>query len=212
MTELVDRAGDHCSPTRDSAPRTPVELASRQLHAIEAFNAARRTAEQAAAAAGRSREMRMDADRTLEVIRREHQAIIARTEVQLRESAALLRATSGRRVVLAHRNAWFVGKVSELLRDNGFAIVAAVDNGADAVGTAVAEQPDLLLVEDRLAMVPGEHVVREVRRYCSDALIAAQVDYGDRVGALLEAGASAVFTRQIPPADVARRLRGLFAA
>lgn len=48
----------------------------------------------------------------------------------------------------------------------------------------------------------GEHGVR----------VAAHADYNDRVGVLLDAGARAVFTRQIPPADVAAALLELVGA
>ena len=46
-------------------------------------------------------------------------------------------------------------------------------------------------------------MVREVRRLSSGALVMAQVPYGDRVGPLLDAGATAVFSRRVPPLDVA---------
>jgi DNA-binding NarL/FixJ family response regulator len=102
---------------------------------------------------------------------------------------------------------WFVNKFGDELQRLGVDIVGHTDNGAEAVGMAVAEQPDLVLVEDTLAMVPGEQVVRELRKYCPDAVLAAQVAYSDRVGALLEAGAAMVFTRQIPPAEIVERVR-----
>ncbi len=187
-------------------PRTELDLAAQQLQAISRFNDARRAAEQAAAAVARSRERRRDVSRSLEVLRREHEAVVARAHEQLRLTGDLLRATAQRRVVLAHRNEWFAGKLTCALQDHRVEVIARVDNGADAVGIAVAEQPDLLLVEDTLAMVPGEQVVRDVRTYCPSAVVAAQVAYGDRIGALLEAGASPVFTRRIPPADVASEL------
>jgi CheY-like chemotaxis protein len=184
-------------------PRSEVELAAQQLRAIDRFNTARRLAERAAAAASRSREMRMDATRRLEVLRREHAAVVARAHEQLRLTGDLLCTTAAQRVVLAHRNAWFVGKVSRALEDEGLQVVAQVDNGADAVGVIVCEQPDLVLVEETLAMVPGEAVVREVRALSPQTLVAAQVQHADRSAALREAGASLVFTRAVGPLDVA---------
>ena len=199
--------------TRPEAPvrraRTELDLAAQQLSAIERFNGARHTAEQAAAVVARSREMRMDVARSLEVLRREHDAVVRRAHEQLGLTGSLLGATSDRRVVIAHRNAWFVGKLAAALHDRGLRVVAQVDNGADAVGIAVAEQPDLLVVEDTLAMVPGEQVVRDVRSYCPGTLVAAQVAHGDRVGPLLDAGAATVFTRQVPPLEAARSLLDL---
>ncbi len=208
-----DGAADHGqAPTAAWRPRTELDLAAQQLQAIARFNAARRMAESAAAAAARSREMRMDVTRSLEVLRREHDAVVRRAHEQLRVTGALLRGTPERRVVIAHRNEWFVGKVTRVLRDSGVLVVAQVDNGADAVGIAVAEQPDLLVVEDTLAMVPGEQVVREVRSYCPQTAVAAQVAYGDRVRALLQAGAGTVFTRQVPPLDAVRGMLDLLPA
>jgi DNA-binding NarL/FixJ family response regulator len=156
--------------------------------------------------------MRMDVSRSLEVLRREHDAVVRRSHDQLRVAGALLSAAADRRVVIAHRNAWFVGKVVRALQDHGLVVVAQVDNGADAVGIAVAEQPDLLVVEDTLAMVPGEQVVRDVRSYCPETLVAAQVAYGDRVGPFLHAGAAAVFTRRVPPLDAVRSMLELLRA
>ena len=198
---------DSVSRTSAWRPRTELDLAAQQLRAIARFNDARRMAEAAGAAAARSREMRMDVTRSLEVLRREHDAVVRRAHEQLRVTGALLRGTPERRVVIAHRNEWFVGKVADALQDSGVLVVAHVDNGADAVGIAVAEQPDLVLVEDTLAMVPGEQVVRDVRGYCPATLVAAQVAHGDRVGPFLDAGASTV-----PPVEAARSLLQLLAA
>ena len=150
--------------------------------------------------------MSMDAARRLEVLRREHDALVARAHEQLRSSGSLLHGSAERRVVIAHRSEWFVSKVAAVLEDHGLAVVARLDNGADVVGLAVAEQPDLVLVEDTLAMVPGEQVVREVREFCPGTILAAQVPYADRIGPLLEAGAATVFTRSVPPKDVAAGL------
>ena len=194
------------------APRTELEVAAAQLRAISAFNEMRRLQEEAATSLASSRELRMDAARTLEVLRRQHEAVVARTHEQLCEAGSPLDRTAQCRVVLAHRNAWFAGKTTHGLQQRGLQVVATVDNGADAIGLILAEQPDLVLVEDTLAMVPGEAVVREVRRVAPDTVVAAQVAYGDRVGQLLEAGASTVFTRRIPPEDVVETMLQLLSA
>jgi CheY-like chemotaxis protein len=186
--------------------RSDLDLAAEQLRAVERFNRARRMREEAAAAAARSRELRMDSARSLEVLRRQHDAVVARADAQLRASGQLLRSTVERRVVVAHRNDWLVRRLQQTLEDRGVLVVARTDNGADAVGLVVAEQPDLLLVEDTLAMLPGVEVVREVRYFSPDTLVAAQAAHGGRVDQLLEAGATTVFTRQVPPHEVARSL------
>jgi CheY-like chemotaxis protein len=209
---------DSGTDARSSAAAAPVwrvrdelELALQQLRAIESFHDARRVQEKAQSGVRRSREMRMDATRTVEVLRREHAAIAARADEQLRQTGSLLRSTAERRVVLAHRHEWFLDKVAHALEEQGVRVVARLDNGADTIGVVLAEQPDLVLVEETLPMVTGEEVVRETRRFSPESLVTVQVGYGDRVGQLLDAGASSVFTRKIPPGDIALSLLRLLA-
>ena len=193
----------------DRTRPTELDLAALQLQALERWHDARRTAERAAAVTEQSREARMDLDRRMEVLRAQHDAIVRRTEEQLRSSVRLLREVPARRAVLAHRDAWFRGRVCADLAARGVEVVAELENGAEAVGVAVAEQPDLLLVEDRLAMLSGEEVVREVRSYAPRTLIAAQVAYEDRLSVMFDAGATAAYTRRVPPLDVAADLARL---
>lgn len=115
-------------------PRTQLDLAAQRLRAIASFDDARRTAEQAAAVAARSREMRMDAARSLEVLRREHDAVLDRAHQQLELTADLLRQVPDQRVVLAHRSAWFTGKVAQGLEDQGLRVVARLDNARTQSG------------------------------------------------------------------------------
>ena len=183
-------------------PRSELELAAQQLRAVERFNRARHMREEAAAAADRSREMRMDAARSLEVLRHEHEAVVRRTHEQLRASGQLLRSIAGRRAVLVHRDDWLRRKVARTLEEHGVHVVAGTDNGANAVGLIVAEQPDLVLVEDTLSMLAGLEVIRDVRRFSPATVVTAKAAHGDRVGPLLEAGATRVFSRQVSPADV----------
>ena len=211
---------DAPAPTSDRAPaaapywrpRSELELAAQQLRAVERFNRARHMREDAAAAAARSREMRMDAARSLDVLRHEHEAVVRRAQEHLQDSGHLLRATAQRRAVLVHRDDWLCRKVARALEDHGVQVVAGTDNGADAVGLVVAEQPDLVLVEDTLSMLTGVEVIREVRRFSPETVVTAQAAYGDRVGQLLDAGATTVFTRQIPPHDVGLTLLELIGA
>jgi CheY-like chemotaxis protein len=206
MTRMIDRP-----VAAPQMRRSQRDVLVQQLHAIDLFSKERAAAQLTEHAVGQSRESRMDLERRLEVLRRQHQAIIAQTEAQLKMSVAVLRNEVEPRIVIAHRNEWFVSKVTGVLAQEGVRVAALVENGADAVGAALAEQPELVLVEEKLAMVPGEQVVRDIRRYCPDTAVAAQVGYSDSVGALLEAGARAVLTRQVPPPEVASRLLQLLA-
>ena len=206
-------APDHLVTAAPSwRPRSEVDLAAQQLRAVERFNRARHLREEAAAAAARSREMRMDVARSLDVLHREHDAVVGRAHEQLQASGQILRAVAPRRVVLAHRNEWFFRKVAQGLEDHGVHVVAHTDNGADAVGLIVAEQPDLVLIEDTLSMLAGLEVIREVRRFSPETVVAAQVAHGSGVGELLDAGATTVFTRRVPPHDVTLSLLKLVGA
>lgn len=192
-------------------PRSELDLLGQQLQGIERFNRARHTREAAAAAFSRTREMRLDASRSMQVLRRQHDALIARAHDQLRASGDILHGTAECRVVLAHRSEWFLREVSAVLQTGGVSVVAELDNGADVVGLVVAEQPDLVLVEDVLAMARGEDVLREAREFAADTLVGVQVASDDRMGPLLDAGAAAVFSRRTHPRDVASSLLGLLA-
>lgn len=192
-------------------PSDQLALSARQLAGIDHFNQARRMAEQTALAAAASRELRLDVDRRLEVIRREHGALVARAAEHLRVSG-MPDGRVGARAVVAHRQPWFVEKVTGLLAGSGVEIVLVTDNGADAVGTVAAEQCDLVLVEDTLAMLSGEQTVREIRQFCPSALIVAHVAHGDRIPAFLEAGATTVVTRQVPPVEIVQESLRLLSA
>lgn len=190
----------------------PRDLAVRQLVAIDAFHRARRRAEHAAGSAAGSRESRLDAARRLDVVRRQHAAIVARTDASLRASHEVVERSGRPRAVVVHRSDWFGRTVSVGLVEQGFRLLAQLDNGADAVGAVIAEQPELLLIEDPLPMMTGEQVLQEVRRYSPDTVVAVQTSDSRAMAALLEAGAGSVFTRQVAPLDVARDLAALLGA
>ncbi|HUR13310.1 MAG TPA: hypothetical protein VM097_02325 [Mycobacteriales bacterium] len=156
-----------------------------------------------------TREARLDLVRHRDVVERQRQALRARTARQLQDSDRVLRLTAVRRVVIAHRNEWFRGKVAAGLQAVGVDVVADVDNGADAVGLVIAEQPDLLLVEDKLLMLNGLDVTRAARRYAARTVVVAQVVDDAEIGSFLEAGATTAYPRRTPPADVAEDLRAL---
>jgi DNA-binding NarL/FixJ family response regulator len=214
-TSTTSAARGALLPGADDAPvepRSDLDLARQQLQAIERWHDARRAVQEAAQTTTASREARMDLARRLDVIRAEHRAIVERTDAQLRSSVELLQRTAARRAVVVHRNTWFKDKVAAELTARRVEVVALLSNGAEAVGAAIAEQPDLLLVEDSLPMMSGEDVVREVRRFAPLTRIGAQVAYDARIAAMLEAGAHSACTRRVPPADVAAGLTELLAA
>jgi hypothetical protein len=207
LTELQDPS----PPRARWRPRSYLDLTVDQLAGIAAFHAVRRAG--AATVGGTtSREDRLDRARLAEVQERQQAALVARLEEQLRTSGDLLPHVVPCRAVLAHRDRWYTDRLTPRLEDLGIEVSVVLDNGADAVGAAVAEQPDLVLVQERLAMVPGEVVVEQVRHCCPRAVLVAHVDSDAKVAALLRAGADGVVTRRMPPQDVAVVLSDLLTA
>lgn len=198
--------------TPRDAGRSDLDLARQQLEAIDQWHVARRATMEVAERSAASREARMDLARRTDVIRAEHRAIVERTDAHLRTSVELLHRTPPRRAIVVHRNAWFTEKLCADLTARRILVVATLTNGAEAVGAVVAEQPDLLVVEDSLPMLSGEHVVREVRSFAPGTLIGAQVAYEDRIAAMLAAGADSAYARRVPPVSVAQRLADLLDA
>jgi len=192
--------------------QSQAELFCDQVAAISHWHR-RRRAEQATAAAalraGVTREQRLDLARRMEVLRREHEALIRRTHEQLRESVALLDAVAPARAVVAHHSGWFTKALTAALHSHGVTVVADPPTGADAVGVAVAEQPDLVLVAGVLTMMSSEHVIREIRAFSRCALVAAQATTDDQISRLLDAGAHIAFTCRIAPDDLADELSRL---
>lgn len=167
------------------------DLAARQLRAISAFHHARAIAAWASAARARSRLVREQDARQLEVLRRKHQAVIERAHEQLRSSGVRQAPpVPHRRVVVADRRAddGLVGR----LEGHGMRVVARVGNGADAVGIALVEQPEILLVSEPLDMLPAEDVVRDVRGYSPETGVVALATTPERARACTQAGASLV--------------------
>ena len=202
---------DHPSaPGAAWTPRSVEVLTEQRARAIERFTQARVMAEQAATAADRSREARNELSRRLQVLRRQHDALAARTSEQRVRTSQVLGSAAPRRAVIAHRDGRFVHAVIGALGDAGVEVVARLDNGADVVGLAVAEQPDLVLVDDALEMLPAREVVRALREYCPQTLVVAQVDGAG--SALREAGAAMVLAREVPPAHAASALLRLVSA
>ncbi len=184
-------------------------LVERQLSALDSWHAARRLTQQSAALRSRTREQRMDVARRMEMLREEHRIIIERTGRSLELSVQRVREPRRPTVLLAHRNPWLTGQLIEALTDGGAEVVGTVQDGAHAVGFAVAELPDLVLVEATLPRLTGREVILQVRQHAPDVAFAAQVDDAGSIGALLEAGARATYSRRVPPAELARELLGL---
>lgn len=110
-------------------------------------------------------------------------------------ATALVRSDSRRRAPPA----WFVDKLALLLDEHGVTVLVSTDNAAEALGAVVAEQPDIVLVGDRLAMMPVDVLLADVRLFAPDALLAVAASDPQRAGTW-RAHADAVFLRNHPRA------------
>lgn len=181
--------------------RPQVQVLLDQLCGIDAWSRAHATRAAGLAEAG-SREARLDLARRRDVVERQRQALQTWTDRDLRGSGDLLRSLAAPRAVVCHRQEWFSGALVRGLEAGGVVVVAALENGADAVGVAVAEQPDLLVLEERLPMVSGLQVTAAAVAYAPGTAVVVQVADPWQIGPFLDAGASAVYTRRTPPADI----------
>jgi hypothetical protein len=189
---------------------TPDGVLVRQLAAVDAWNSARPGRERAILAGRGSRQQGADADRRLFALRRTHGAIVGCAARALAGQTSPMPTFAPVRAVLAHRDDCFAGRLAHELEAPGVAVTVVAD-GAEAAGTAVAEQPELLLVEETLTTLPGRDVVIEAARFCPAPRILARVAGGERVGGMLDAGARTAVVRQVPPAGVAEEATALLA-
>lgn len=178
-------------------------VVQRQLEALDAWNMVRQQRERLLLGASTSREAHLDAARRVDVLRRVHAAVVERADSFLAHQPGPLELETSPRAVVAHHHEWFIDKLTGALQDAGVRVVGATDNGADALGIAVAEQPDVLIAGDPLAMMTAPELLADVALFAPYTARAAHVPYGDAVGGMLDAGAHSVFTRQVPPAEVA---------
>lgn len=198
---------EQADPGGDAAP-DHVRLLDEQLQGLARWHASPSTREEVVDLRGMNRELRIDLERRQMVRARQHQALVERSSALLEEGVQLL-ARLPTRVVVVHRREWLRGKLVAELTRLGLSVVAQLDDGADAVGVAVAEQPDLLFVEDPLPSMTALEVIAAVQEFCVRTRIAVQVEAQSQVPQVLSAGAAVAFTRRTPPVDMARDLAEL---
>lgn len=196
-------------PNEPWTPRPPLLLLEQQLAAYAQWRRFVRERETEHTAPV-SREDQLDAQRRLQALRRADEALVARTEQSLREPRRVAVAGPALpRAVLVHRNPWVREVVAATLAGAGVEVLACLEDGADGLGVVVAEQPDLLLLEDALPSLPGMAVLRAVVTLSPATLVTLQVARGDAVGRATDAGAAEAHARTVPPAELARSLARL---
>lgn len=187
MTEVADR-----------------DVAERRRQALARWNDALQGREAAAQAGAESREQQLEARRRLDALRRTDEAV-----TRWAERMATERPAGGPRVVVAHRQAWLRSRLVDCLAEHGMHVVAEVEDGADTLGVALVGQPDVVVLEDRLPSVTVREVLQGVQEFAPETLAVVQVDSDDQADALLGAGAAAVVSRRVPPAELCAQVAAL---
>lgn len=201
------RSSTAAAQSRCPVPGCAVDRLIRQVEAIDAWVATRRARETILRERSTNRDGRMDATREVDVLRRTHDAIrgcCARHLAGAGEPMRYLHPTA----VVAHRQPWFVEKVALLLDQRGVTVLVRTDNGAEALGAVVAEQPDILLVGDRLAMMTSGELLADAHRFAPCTLRAVRESVEQPAGAD-RPEADVVLTAARPAEDVADALVAL---
>jgi CheY-like chemotaxis protein len=188
-----------------ASPPTLTSLVTAQLAGIDALLERAKLPVLPGLSEPLSREQRLDRSRREDAVAREVQALQDWTAEQLASPCGP--PGTEVRAVLAHRNVWVRTKVRDVLVSYGVDVVAEVTDGACASAVVAAEQPDVLLVEDRLPFFDGLHVLERVRDL-SATRITVQVMDSAQMHDYLDAGASAVFAWGTRPAEAADLLLG----
>lgn len=185
-----------------TVPRSPhAELLIAQVRAIDGWNSDCRAAD-ADARAVTGCEITTETPPRLEVRNRSQQALVARAAEHLAATGDVLLQSAPRCAVVVHREPWVRDGLATRLTERGVDSVL-LDDGADAVGAVVIEQPDLLVVEDQLPSLPGHEVIRHTRRFSPRTLVAAQTSNAAVRACGAQVGADACFTHVILPHDLA---------
>jgi hypothetical protein len=193
----------------DSHGQSPLALLLRQVEGIDAWNRARQSRERALRSGPVSRQDRLHAARRIDMLAHAHATVLARASSDLAEQPTPLAGVVGRRAVVAHRQLWFTDKLSQGLDAGGVDVIGVSDNGAEALGVVVAEQPNLLVLGDALVMLTAVELLSEVALFAPATLRAVQVSNSNGVGLMLDAGAHSVSTQQVPPQEMADHLLAL---
>lgn len=90
-------------------------------------------------------------------------------------------------------------------------VLAAVDNGSEAVAKEACLEPDVLLMDIKMPVMDGITAVREIRRRRPDAKIIMLTTYSERryVQAAIDEGAAGFVLKDTPISDVVLAIRAV---
>lgn len=152
-------------------------------------------------------QLEASSDREAQMDARRRAAGIKQAEAEVRSLLASVRPDAApgapTRAVVVHRSGWLRDRLVAQLRANGVDVVGEGEDGAVALAAALVEQPDVLVIEGLLPWVTPTDVVHDVRRFAPRTFVVVLVEGPVAAEQMLTAGAHAVYSRAVPPADVA---------
>lgn len=98
-------------------------------------------------------------------------------------------------VVIAHRVDWFRILLEAELRTRGLVVSASTSLRDEALAAVLVDQPDVLVVSDRLPRCSGLAVAQRARTLSPDTVVVAQVEADGNLRAAREVGVHAVLSR-----------------
>lgn len=141
------------------------------------------------------REAQMDHQRAWQTHLAERSAIQARRNALVGGPPAPRPLT----VVIAHRHDWLRARLAELLTDTGMQVAVACDNAIDTVAAVITDQPDLLVLSDRIKGAYCPELVERLQRLCPSAVLAVQVEADADAEHFVGSGVSAIYARRTTP-------------
>jgi len=129
-----------------------------------------------------------------------------------RRLAALPPETGGVRpptVVVAHRVDWLRHLVEADLLERGVVVSCSTSRRDEALAAVLVDQPDVLVVSDRLVGASGLAVASRARTLAPGTRVVAQVEADGNLRAALEVGADAVLSRSARVQDLVDIIRVL---
>ena len=178
--------------------RSAAEIETARAEAVEAWHRRRDVLEDMPEYPGSAREGRNEVARREAARDRERQALLARLAPD--------RSSPRASVVIAHRMPWTRAALRRGLESRGLVHVEEFEDGASALGAVIAEQPDVVFLQQQLPWLDGLEAVRQMRVYAPDSVLVVQLDQPHAERDAREAGAALVLPRAERPADVVDKL------
>jgi DNA-binding NarL/FixJ family response regulator len=117
------------------------------------------------------------------------------------------------RCLLADDHPALVVAISDFLGRSGFEVVGVAPDGEEAVAIAVAEHPDVALVDFHMPKLGGVELVKRLRAEAPDThVVVYTAEANERIAEdVIRAGAAGVVLKEAPLVDLVRALESVTA-